>query len=49
MPYLGLFFGAILLMGMPMFRVNRPLWLATVATTALLLGSMVAAMRKGVG
>ncbi len=48
-PYLALFFGAILLMGVPMFRVNRPLWLVTVATTVLLLGSMVAAMRKGVG
>jgi len=48
-PYLTLFFGAILLMGVPMFRVNRPLWLVTVATTVLLLSSMVAAMRKGVG
>jgi len=48
-PYLALFFGAILLMGVPMFRVNRPLWLVTVATTVLLLGSMVAAMRRGVG
>ncbi len=46
-PYLVLFFGAILLMGLPMFRLNRPLWLVTVATTLLLLGSMAVAMRKG--
>ena len=48
-PYLVLFFGAILLMGLPMFRMNRPLWLVTVGTTILLLGSMVFAMSKGVG
>jgi len=48
-PYLILFFGAILLMGLPMFRMNRLLWLITVATTVLLLGSMVFAMFKGVG
>jgi hypothetical protein len=48
-PYLVLFFGAILLMGLPMFRMNRPLWLVTVGTTILLLGSMVYAMSKGVG
>jgi hypothetical protein len=47
-PYLVLFFGSILLMGLPMFRVNRQLWLVTVVTTALLLGSMVVAMRQGV-
>ncbi len=48
-PYLVLFFGAIFLMGFPMFRMNRGLWLVTVATTALLLGSMGIAMSKGVG
>jgi hypothetical protein len=48
-PYLLLFFGSILLMGLPMFRMDRKLWLATVATTVLLLGSMGIAMRKGVG
>ena len=48
-PYLVLFFGAILLMGLPMFRMDRRLWLVTVATTVLLLGSMGVAMRKGVG
>jgi len=48
-PYLLLFFGAIFLMGFPMFRMNRGLLLVTVATTALLLGSMGIAMSKGVG
>jgi len=48
-PYLALFFSAILLMGLPMFRLDRALWLITIATTALLLGAMVLAMRKGVG
>jgi hypothetical protein len=48
-PYLLLFFGAILLMGLPMFRLNRRFWQVTVASTALLLGSMGAAMLKGVG
>jgi hypothetical protein len=48
-PYLLLFFGAILLMGLPMFRLNRRLWLVTVATTLLLLGSMGVAMYAGVG
>lgn len=47
-PYLVLFFGAILLMGLPMFRLNWHLWLITVATTVLLLGAMGVAMRKGV-
>jgi hypothetical protein len=48
-PYLLLFFGAILLMGLPMFRLNRRLWLVTVVTTVLLLGSMGVAMYAGVG
>ena len=48
-PYLLLFFGAILLMGLPMFRMDRRLWLVTVATTILLLASMGVAMRRGVG
>ena len=48
-PYLVLFFGSILLMGLPMFRINRRLWLVTVATTVLLLGSMGFAMYMGVG
>lgn len=48
-PYLLLFFGSILLMGLPMFRMDRGLWLVTVVTTILLLGAMGVAMRKGVG
>ena len=48
-PYLVLFFGAILLMGLPMFRMNRQLWLVTVVTSTILLISMGVAMRKGVG
>ncbi len=48
-PYLLLFFGAILLMGLPMFGMDRRLWLVTVATTILLLGAMGLALRKGVG
>lgn len=47
-PFLVLFFGAILLMGLPMFRMNRQLWFVTVVTTTLLLGAMGIAMRKGV-
>lgn len=46
-PYLVLFFGAILLMGLPMFSLDRRLWLVTAATTALLLGSMGFAIRLG--
>lgn len=48
-PYLLLFFGSILLMGLPMYTLERRLWLVTVATTIILLGSMIYAMRKGVG
>ena len=48
-PFLLLFFGAILLMGLPMFRVDRRIWFVTVATTTFLLGSMMTAMHKGVG
>jgi hypothetical protein len=48
-PYLVLFFGAILLMGLPMFRLDRRLWLVTVVNTVLLLASMGVAMRRGVG
>ncbi len=48
-PYLLLFFGAILLMGLPMFRLDRRWWLVTAATTVLLLAAMGVAMRSGVG
>jgi hypothetical protein len=45
-PYLLLFFGSILLMGLSMFDVSRPLWLVTVATSAVLVASMGIAMRQ---
>jgi hypothetical protein len=48
-PYLVLFFGAVVLMGLPMFRIDRGLWLVTVATALLLLCSMLIALRRGVG
>ena len=48
-PYLLLFFGVILLMGLPVFTLSRPLWLVTVVTTVFLLGAMGTAMRAGVG
>ncbi len=48
-PYLALFFGGILLMGLPMFSLDRRLWAVTLASTVLLLGSMGAALRAGVG
>ena len=49
LPYLLLFFGSIVLMGLPMFSVDRRLWFVTVATSAALIGAMIAAMRSGVG
>lgn len=48
-PYLLLFFGSILLMGAPMLRLDRRLWFVTLATTSVLLISMVIAMQAGVG
>jgi hypothetical protein len=48
-PYLALFFGSILLMGLPMYRRDRGLWRVTAATTALLLVAMLFAMWRGVG
>lgn len=48
-PYLLLFFGAILLMGLPMFGMDLKLWLITLITTLFHLVSMVIAMRNGVG
>jgi hypothetical protein len=48
-PYLVLFFGAIFLMGLPMYALSRQYWMVTVATSALLVGSMLWAMRRGVG
>ena len=46
-PYLMLFFGSILLMGIPMFRLNRGLWMVTVTSTVLLLSSMLSRDAKG--
>ncbi len=48
-PYLILFFGSILLMGAPMFRINRRLWGVTVVTSLILVGAMGFAMVQGVG
>jgi len=48
-PYLVLFFGSIFLMGISMFRINLQLWLVSVVTTFLQLGSMIYAIYKGVG
>jgi hypothetical protein len=48
-PYLGLFFGAIFLMGAPMLRLDRRLWAVTAATTIALLVAMVWAIGQGVG
>jgi len=48
-PYLGLFFGSILLMGLPMYSSDRRRWRVTAATTALLLAAMLYAMWRGVG
>jgi hypothetical protein len=47
--YLLLFFLLILLMGLPMYRLDQWLWLVTVATTVLLLAAMGIALRMGVG
>lgn len=46
-PYLLLFFGSILLMGIPMYTVNSGLWLVTVGTATALLASMTLALRQG--
>ena len=48
-PYLILFFGSIVLMGLPMYRLDRRRWLVTAATSVILLGSMSYAMSAGVG
>lgn len=48
-PYLVLFFGSILLMGIPMYALDRALWLVTVVTTTVLLTSMTVALRQGHG
>jgi hypothetical protein len=48
-PYVLLFFGSIVLMGLPMYRLDRRRWLVTVVTSVILLGSMAYAMSAGVG
>ena len=48
-PYIILFFGSIVLMGLPMYRLDRRRWLVTAATSVILLGSMSYAMSAGVG
>ena len=48
-PYLALFFGSIVLMGVPMFRIDRRLWAVTALTTVALITSMVWALAVGVG
>lgn len=45
LPYLVLFFGSILLMGLPMFRLSVALWCVTAATTIILLVAMTGDVR----
>lgn len=48
-PYLVLFFGSIVLMGLPMFNLNRTLWAVTVVTSLILIGAMLRSLRAGSG
>ncbi|MEI8081647.1 MAG: hypothetical protein WCI74_07355 [Actinomycetes bacterium] len=48
-PYLVLFFGSIVLMGVPMFDLNRALWSVTVMTSLILVGAMLRSLRAGTG
>ena len=48
-PYLVLLFGGIVLMGIPMFRLDRRRWGVTVVSAALLIAAMLYAMSRGVG
>jgi hypothetical protein len=48
-PYLTLFFGSIVLMGVPMFRIDRRRWLVTAASASLLIAAMLYATAMGVG
>ena len=47
-PYLVLFFGSIVLMGLPMYSMDRRLWRVTAVTAAILVACMVYAMSRGV-
>ena len=46
-PYLCLFFGSIVLMGLPMFRLDRRLWRVTAVCAAVLVAAMLYAASKG--
>jgi len=48
-PYLLLFFGSILLMGLSVYPVSKPLWVATAVTAAALLVALVRAQLQGLG
>jgi hypothetical protein len=48
-PFLVLFFGSILLMGLRLFPVSKPLWGVTAFTSAALVGSMIWAELEGSG
>jgi hypothetical protein len=48
-PFLVLFFGSIVLMGAPMFRIDRKRWAVTASTSLMLMGAMGFAMVNGVG
>jgi hypothetical protein len=48
-PYLFLFFGSIVLMGVPMYRIDKRRWAFTAFTAALLIVAMLVAMQAGVG
>ena len=47
-PYLVVFFASIVLMGAPMFRINRRRWAVTATTALILVGAMIFAMAQGV-
>jgi hypothetical protein len=47
-PYLALFYGSIVLMGLPMFRIDRRLWAVTAVTAVALLASTIWALAVGV-
>ena len=48
-PYLLLFFGSIVLMGIRMYPVSKPLWGITALTAVGLVTAMMWAHTKGVG
>jgi hypothetical protein len=47
-PYLALFFGSIVLMGLPMFFIDRRRWRVTAVSACLLIAAMIYAMTRGV-